>query len=60
MIDGRVRRAGIQTLMLDICQRIDKENFKLLVFYRDLEELDFYKEVIAQSKEIYYRNTYEN
>lgn len=56
VIDGRVRRAGIQTLMLDICQRIDKENFQIIWYFTgDLEELDFYKEVIAQSKEIYYR-----
>ena len=56
VIDGRVRRAGIQTLMLDICQRIDKEKFQIIWYFTgDLEELDFYKEVIAQSKEIYYR-----
>ena len=56
VIDGRVRRAGIQTLMLDICQRIDKEKFQVIWYFTgDLEELDFYKEVIAQSKEIYYR-----
>lgn len=56
VIDGRVRRAGIQTLMLDICQQIDKEKFQIIWYFTgDLEELDFYKEVIAQSKEIYYR-----
>lgn len=56
VIDGRVRRAGIQTLMLDICQRIDKEKFQIIWYFTgDLEELDFYKEVIAESKEIYYR-----
>lgn len=56
VIDGRVRRAGIQTLMLDICQQIDKEKFQIIWYFTgDLEELGFYKEVIAQSKEIYYR-----
>lgn len=56
VIDGKVRRAGIQTLMLDICQRIDKEKFQIIWYFTgDLEELDFYNEVSAESEEIYYR-----